>query len=361
LNAQWSPKPVGATLALCVSSLTGLVATCEPDPHSQLGIEPVLTPQRSGVSVRLQAVSAVDENVVWVSGMAGTYARTKDGGKTWSAAVVPGTESLQFRDVDAFDENTAYLLSAGNGDRSRIYKTTDGGATWALQFTNDEPNGFFDCMAFWDSNTGIAFGDAVDSEFIVIKTSNGTSWHRVPTDQVPDALPGEGGFAASGTCLITYGDSTAWFGTGGGDTARVLKTTDRGATWSATATPIMSDSMSGITSIAFLNDIRGLAVGGSVVQRHAQHDNVAQSGDGGTTWTRAGRPTHRGAIYGISAVPGSSVPVFVAVGPGGADYTLDMGMTWVPLDTLNYWSVSFASRLAGWAVGPAGRVAKITF
>jgi photosystem II stability/assembly factor-like uncharacterized protein len=320
-----------------------------------------LTAQRSGVSVRLQAISAVDEKIAWVSGLDGTYARTADGGETWSAEVVPGAESLQFRDVEAFDEKTAYLLSAGSGDRSRIYKTSDGGASWILQFINDEPSGFFDCMAFWDSNSGIAFSDAVNHEFIIIRTTDGATWRRVSADRVPDALPGEGGFAASGTCLITYGDSTAWLGTGASDTARVLKTSDRGATWSATATPIVGDSMSGVTSIGFIDELRGLAVGGNIAQPSEQHDNVAQTHDGGATWALAGRPTYPGAIYGISNVPGTKVPVFVAVGPGGADYTLDMGATWVPLDSLNYWSVSFASRSTGWAVGPEGRITKISF
>jgi hypothetical protein len=33
---------------------------------------------------------------------------------------VPGAEKLDFRDVEAFGESTAYLLSAGPGEGSRI-------------------------------------------------------------------------------------------------------------------------------------------------------------------------------------------------------------------------------------------------
>jgi len=126
-------------------------------------------------------------------------------------------------------------------------------------------------------------------------------------------------------------------------------------------TPIPSDSMAGITSIGFIDYLRGLAVGGHIDRPHERQGNVAYTDDGGATWTQAGEPTYAGAIYGISAVPGTGTAIFVAVGPGGADFTADLGTTWESLDTLNYWSIGFASRSVGWAVGPEGRITKISF
>jgi photosystem II stability/assembly factor-like uncharacterized protein len=313
--------------------------------------------QVSGTSVRLQAVSAVDERIVWASGLEGTYVRSTDGGATWTAGLVPNADSLQFRDVDAFDSSTAYLLSAGPGEASRIYKTADGGASWELQFVNTEPEGFFDCMAFWDATSGMAFSDAVDGEFIVITTANGNDWERVPAASLPDALPGEGSFAASGTCLTTQGDSTAWFGTGASEMARVFKTSDRGRTWSVHETPMVSGSMSGITSIAFRNRLNGIIAGGRIGRPADFSDNVAVTRDGGHTWTLVGRPTFTGAIYGLNYVKGSLRTV-VAVGPNGAAYSTDEGGTWTPLDSLDYWSVAFAGSDAGWLVGPRGRITK---
>ncbi len=102
------------------------------------------TPQTSNTNALLIAVSAVNDRLVWVSGAQGTYLRTTDGGATWRAARVPGADSLQFRDVHAVDANTAYLLSIGNGNQSRIYKTTDAGANWTLQYTNPDSAGFYD-------------------------------------------------------------------------------------------------------------------------------------------------------------------------------------------------------------------------
>src|SRR5918997_1678344 len=180
--------------------------------------------QSSNTTVRLRGVSAVSAAVVWASGDRGTYARTTDGGRTWRSGVVSGAEALDFRDVDAFDENTAYLLAIGEGDRSRIYKTTDGGATWALQFRNENPSAFFDVMAFWDRDHGIAMSDPVEGRFLIITTSDGgRTWTPTPPEGMPPALEGEGGYAASGTCITAQGRANVWFGTGGPAGARVFR------------------------------------------------------------------------------------------------------------------------------------------
>src|SRR5262245_32130334 len=106
--------------------------------------------QSSGTKARLRGISVVSDRIAWASGAQGTYLKTIDGGATWQAGSVPGAEALDFRDVEAFDAKNAYLLSIGEGEKSRIYKTGDGGQTWQLQFTNRNPKAFFDAMAFWD-------------------------------------------------------------------------------------------------------------------------------------------------------------------------------------------------------------------
>lgn len=79
-----------------------------------------VTPQRSGTTNRLQAISPVDDQVAWASGVGGTYVATTDGGRTWLAGVVPGAEALEFRDVEAVSAKEAYLMSAGTGRDSRV-------------------------------------------------------------------------------------------------------------------------------------------------------------------------------------------------------------------------------------------------
>ena len=141
--------------------------------------------------------------------------RTIDGGETWETLVIAGADSLDFRDIQAFDQNTAFVLSIGPGDQSRIYKTSDGGKIWQRQFTNSDPKAFYDCFAFWDSTHGIAVSDSVDGKFPLIATSDGMTWNPVVVKKMPAALPSEGAFAASGTCIATFGKNDVWFGTGG--------------------------------------------------------------------------------------------------------------------------------------------------
>lgn len=318
------------------------------------------TPQVSGTTALLQAVSVVDSEVVWVSGHRGTYVRTTDGGATWHAGVVPGADSLQFRDVHAVSADTAFLMSAGNGELSRIYKTTDGGGTWQLQFTNREPKAFYDCMTFWDADHGIAVSDEVGGRFPIIFTDDGGAhWRRVDPGVLPPALPGEGSFAASGTCVVARSPGRAWIGTGNSSAARVVSTEDRGRSWSVSTTPLPSAEGIGIASVAFRDELHGVVAGGSMLDTSSRADDIALTSDGGKSWVVVGRAPFPSAIYGASYIPGARTPTLVAVGPGGAAASFDDGRSWTPVDTAAYWAVAFASSGTGWAVGPGGRIERL--
>src|SRR5579864_3449843 len=142
----------------------------------------VWTPQTSNTTASLRGVSVVNAKVAWASGSKGTFLTTLDGGETWKAATVPGAADLDFRAVHAFDEKTAVLLSIGTGEKSRIYKTKDSGGKWDVLYTNPDPKGFFDAIAFWDASHGILLGDPVDGHFVVFTTSDGgESWRRQKT------------------------------------------------------------------------------------------------------------------------------------------------------------------------------------
>ena len=321
-----------------------------------------LIEQESGTRVLLQAISPVDDQGVWVSGHGGTFLRTTDGGLNWSARVVPDADTLQFRDIDAFDARTAYLMSAGPGRLSRIYRTDDGGNNWSLQFVNEHPDGFFDCMAFWDSRRGVVYGDEIDGELFVLRTEDGgASWVRVAEGGLPRAQDREGGFAASGSCVTTGSEGRAWIATGNGAWARVLRTEDEGRTWQSIPVSVVGGPSAGLTTIDVLDDVWGIALGGILGQDSARVDNVTLSSDGGRTWTLGGRPDMAGPVYGSSWVPGADTPTVVAVGPAGADYSLDGGLTWSAAARVTYWAVAFVSPGAGWAVGPGGRITRLAF
>jgi photosystem II stability/assembly factor-like uncharacterized protein len=307
---------------------------------------------------RLQAVSAVNENVVWASGTGGTFVLTTNGGSTWLTAQVAGADSLEFRDIHAVDAKTAYLLSAGSGTRSRIYKTTDGGINWQIQFVNRDSAAFFDCFAFWDRNRGLAFSDNVAGKFPILRTADGGQyWEELSS--APPATKGEGAFAASGTCVTVEGDKRAWIATGAGEVARVLFTSDRGSTWQSFDAPVPHGTgTTGLTSVAFRTAEIGIAVGGDIGKADGAAA-VITTVNGGKSWEPGGQPSFTGAIYGVVYLPGTSHTV--AVGPKGASWSADEGRTWQPLDTLSYWSAGFASRRVGWLVGPSGRITKVTF
>jgi len=173
----------------------------------------------------LRGLCALNANVAWASGTKGTFLRTIDGGETWHVGQVRGGEELDFRDVEALDGQTAWLLSSGVGSQSRIYKTTDAGKRWNLQFENQEPKAFFDALAFWDGRNGVALSDPVEGRFFLLKTTDGGSAWLKLNASIPAALPNESAFAASGTCLVVQGQSNVWFATGG--TARLESFTPR--------------------------------------------------------------------------------------------------------------------------------------
>lgn len=348
--------------AISATAVCSVLAGCAgvAPPGQALGSMTVeWVPQASPTTASLRGISAVDSRVAWASGTGGTFLRTVDGGATWRADTVPGATGLDFRDVHAVDASIAYLMSAGEGAQSRIYKTTDGGRSWTLQFTNLHPKGFFDGMAFRDAERGMAYSDPVDGRFLVIATSDGgRSWTELPRASLPPSLPGEAAFAASGTGIVVRGD-TVWFGTGGGAIARVFRSTDRGRTWTAVPTPLAAGKASaGVFSVAFGDARNGVAVGGDYANPTVVEGNVARTTDGGVTWRRIGGAPPRGYRSGAAFVPGVRGLV-VAVGTTGSDFSLDGGESWMPLDTAAYNAVSIAGADAGWTVGPEGRIAKL--
>jgi len=330
------------------------------------GEGPTLEPQHSGTTNRLQAISPVNANVVWASGVGGTYALTTNGGKRWRAGVVPGAETLQFRDVHGVSAKIAYLLAAGVGSDSRIYKTVDGGETWELQFTAAHPAAFYDCFDFWGPRRGLVMGDAINGRLPVLRTrSGGERWGRID-GLVPPAQAGEAAFAASGTCVETLGHEHAWIATGAAATARILATTDGGDTWHSYATPIPQGTpASGIFTVAFRNRRHGILAGGDLERPEELSDNVAVSSDGGKTWALVEGTPFPGAAYGLSyagAQEGEYVRTVVITGPGGAAWTRNEGRRWHLLpDVRDYWAVAFADPAHGWLVGTEGRILKISF
>jgi photosystem II stability/assembly factor-like uncharacterized protein len=336
-----------AVLTVAGSSLT-LASAAGP------GYSWHLTP--TGSTARLRGLTAVSANVAWASGSQGTVLRTVNGGATWQNVAPPGTQNLQFRDNEAFDADRAVIMSIGdNPEDFRIYVTADGGQHWTLTFQNTEPTAFYDCMTFFDDRRGLALSDPPDGQrFRLIATNDGGyHWHIVDPAGMPNALPGEFAFAASGQCIASDHGHRAWFGTGGGAQARVFRSDDRGQTWKVSSTPIRSGPTAGIFALAFNGQQHGLAVGGDFLLETASPDNFASTRDGGASWTlvSGASPEYRS---GATWVNGHTA---IAVGPSGSNVSTDHGRTWSRIDTGSFDTVDCASPNACWASGAQGRVA----
>jgi photosystem II stability/assembly factor-like uncharacterized protein len=321
--------------------------------------------QEVNTTANFRGLAVVNEKIIWASGTGGTVIRTIDSGQNWSVMTVPGAEKLDFRDIEAFDANTAYILSIGNGENSRIYKTTDGGKSWNLQFSNPDEKAFFDAIACWDRNHCIAVSDPVAGKFPVLTLTplhlvgnvmnvEGVAWLGLPhLSSNPIATKDEAAFAASGTCLVTQGQTNAFLVSGGAN-ARVFRSADRGLTWMAADTTFVRGIPgSGIFSIAMLDGKNGVIVGGNYEKPDEHDKNLAFTKDGGETWKLGtGLSGYRSGVAYVNR------DTIIAVGTNGTDLSRDGGKTWTKVGNENMNAVQAKGRRSIWAAGPNGLVMK---
>jgi photosystem II stability/assembly factor-like uncharacterized protein len=311
----------------------------------------------SGIDSNLRGVSVSRENgakqtaIVWAAGSRGVILRSADGGKTWDRLHIPEGDSLDFRGVQVFGENLAYVMSSGEGEKSRIYKTTDAGKTWKLQYSDARKEFFLDAMVCISPTHCFALSDPVDGKFLLARTEDGERWRVIPAGGMPPALPGEGAFAASNSCLLAYGGGDLYFVTGG-PAARVFHSHDEGRNWSVTETALLSGKASaGGFSVARSGKI--LVVMGGDYQLQAQSPKTAAySRDKGHTWQLAETPPegYRSAVI-------AEGQTFVAVGPSGADVSRD-GKHWQNAGELNLNAITMGNGQI-WGVGEKGVVARM--
>jgi photosystem II stability/assembly factor-like uncharacterized protein len=311
----------------------------------------------------LRGLSAVNQSFVWASGTHGTYLFTEDGGKTWTTGQVPGAEALDFRGVVSFGFD-AFLLAAGPGEQSRIYHTNHLGNHWDLQFTNHEPEGFLDCMAFFsDERHGVVVGDPVKGKFQILRTDDaGVSWRYADVNKMPAALPGEGAFAASNSCLTTQGKKNAWFVTGG-SVARVFRSTDGGKNWKVSPTPIIHGPASaGIFSVAFQDARHGVIAGGDYAKPEQSGANLATTHDGGKSWKLVTGPEQKffSAVAYVSAGPGDppASAWLAVVGSSTSAFSKSGLKSWEFFGPQGFNAVSATGEGPVYAAGTGGRVMK---
>jgi photosystem II stability/assembly factor-like uncharacterized protein len=311
-----------------------------------------------------RGIDALNEARIYISGTNGTVLRTIDGGKVWSLIQVPGADELDFRGIVAFAgglEAPIYVMSSGPAaeGKSRIYRSIDEGAHWSLVLEEKTAGVFFDAIAFWDDHHGIVLSDPVNGHFVLFKTADaGRTWMRIPDAALPPALPNEGAFAASNSCMEIFGKNI-WFATGGAKIARVFHSNDRGLTWSVAETPMHPATASaGIFSLSFKDAKHGVAVGGDyALPNGSELPNILLTNDGGKTW-RAARPTNPAGLYLSSVIYSGRIGEKTAISAAGTAGILrsDDGGNWRIESTEPVNALLIGKELDLWAVGPKGLV-----
>ena len=326
--------------------------------------------QTSNTSADLRGIHSVGNGVAWASGTNGTVLRTEDGGYVWqSCAIAPGAEHLDFRGIQAFDANTAIVMSSGKGDLSRLYKTTDGCHSWKLVFSNPDTEGFWDAVVA-EGKRVVILGDPVKGSFVFLNSrDDGKTWER---DSLPVSLADEGAFAASNTALLVeWSDGIDLFGTGGPKGARIFTSCDPCTTtpfdnqsWHAQLMPMFGRGASlGIFSIAGKLE-------GSLSSYVAVGGDYSKPNEAGTAafshkwldWTASQTPPHG---YRSSVAYDSTSKTWITVGPNGTDISSDDGKDWRPVhpdpamheppDADRNWNAISLP----FVVGPHGRIGKL--
>jgi photosystem II stability/assembly factor-like uncharacterized protein len=284
-----------------------------------------------GVSFR--GMSIADENTIWVSGSSGSVGKSTNAGNTWQWITVKGFEKNDFRDIHAFDSNTAIIMAVGNP--AYILKTTDGGKNWKTVFTKNMEGMFLDAMDFIDNKTGVCIGDPLSignagrKFFYIIKTiDGGETWEQEPLYKMPPAqAQGEGIFAASGTniAMLQHPDFEYAFVTGG-TVSNIYFIGREGKQNKGAQIPINQGiETTGTFSLATDGKKKFYCMGGDYKTPHSSYDNYYWSTDVGKKWASPNTAPPNGYRSCIRLI---DKDMMITCGLNGVDLSKDGGDDW---------------------------------
>ena len=296
-----------------------------------------------------RGLSVVNDKVVWVSGNNGTIGRSTDAGTNWKWIKVKNYETIDFRDIEAFDSLNAVIM--GIASPAYILRTADGGITWNKVYQNDHPEIFLDAMEFWNDQSGIVIGDPINGRFFIARTfDGGKSWQTLPEQNLPLADSAEACFASSGTNIRKLKKDEAVFITGGLSAHIFIR--DK-----KIKLPIMQGSSStGANSIAVKDHKTMIVVGGDFNSKEDTTRNCIITNDGGNTWTF---PAVSPKGY-RSCVEYLSKNKWITCGLNGIDLSLDDGKNWKAISSESFHVVRKAKKgKTVYFAGNNGKIAKL--
>jgi len=338
---------------LLFSVIGFIVLSCQDQQqthnYSTVMLEPVFQD-----SVSIRAIEFLDKQTLAFAGSSGMYGTVDvSSGKVRTNIMQYDTIIPQFRAV-AHTTTDFFMLSIQSP--ALLYKTGDSGKM-ELVYKEQGEGVFYDAMKFWNDKEGIAVGDTVNGCFsIIITRDGGHTWNKLSCSVLPEAIEGEGAFAASDTNIKTVGDRT-WIAT----TKRILFSPDKGKTWEAFETPILNKGEAeGIYSIDFWDENLGIAMGGDYTNPEGNTANKAITKDGGKTWTLIADGQNPQYKSCTQFVPNSAGKEIVALGFTGISYSSDTGKTWLQLSDKSFYTIRFLNDSIAYAAGK-NRISKLTF
>jgi photosystem II stability/assembly factor-like uncharacterized protein len=241
--------------------------------------------QTSGVDIQLRSVFFLTENLGWCVGLNETILRTTNGGNNWTIIYTGGTKA--YNKVIFLDENNGWLAGTA-GSAGVIRYTTDGGITWRNSVS---PTSRINSIHFSDINFGCAVGDGGK---IFRTTNGGADWALTASSTTANLksvylLSSGSGWAVGydGTIINTVDYAANWSPqTSGttehlnaiydgwvvGDAGKILHTSNAGATWEEDCTGFTDN----LLSLDFVTDNIGYATG--------VNGKIYRTTDGGLTW-----------------------------------------------------------------------------
>ena len=319
--------------------------------------QPTLKMLESGKRISIRGLSVVNDNVIWASGSAGSVARSTDGGNTFNWIKVPGYEKNDFRDIEAFDSNTAIIM--GITTPAVILKTKDGGKNWKKVFEDTTKGAFFDAMDFIDSDHGILVGDPIGDYMYVAETFNsGESWRTLSrSDKIPMSANGEAFFASSGTNVKLIKPGGLFMVTGGKE-SNLYSFNDI----ADQPIPIMKGGTStGANSIDYFSvKKKGIIVGGDFSKDTISQNNCALFSykSGKFLFTIPQTPPHgyRSCVIYLNEKN------LLTCGTSGIDISKDGGMNWELISKESFHVCQKAKKgTAVFLAGSNGRIAKLVY
>ncbi|MFC0444380.1 WD40/YVTN/BNR-like repeat-containing protein [Pseudidiomarina halophila] len=297
-------------------------------------------------------VSVPSPDVVWIGGNKATIARSTDGGQSWNYSQ-PTTTDLQFRDIEALDEQHAFALSIGKNGNSRIYYTSNGGNSWQLRYRASGEK-FLNCFAVAPkSNEVWGYGDSVNGQWDLLRSTDGRNWLSSSNAVGSPPQSGEGGLAASGGC-VRFNDGIWAMGTANASSARLLVKRSFGIRFKAIDTPIVAGPSAGISSVWPFAEDHVLLAGGDLNHPERRPRLVEYKDD---AFTPLSEPPLTGALYSLTVTPGQAL---IVTNPSGAALLPTISSTdWVPLSDANIWNSACHGSVC-YFVGKDGYTAKLS-